>query len=277
MPSAAQCSLESQPPHTPDDFLACAGLPNPGDKNDALFTSLLLGSGAPPASDIRHGWVIIVGISMMRLNRMIFGANNYTGSNPTEDCAQVDVGQGLNAGQLALSSASQALGLTATGIQAATGSSLGAVSAAGGLLGGVASAIPIAGAIISVFTSIWSLFEINAHRVQAEKDLLCNISGTYNAMAEQIETTLKNGDLTADQATQLLANVGGQLINRMRGFVAYKYGDAEWGYSIILTALVAYNAKVVYPSLSTGIAGLSKNTLLYLGGGLVLAKLLGVF
>jgi len=101
-------------------------------------------------------------------------------------------------------------------------------------------------------------------------------------MAAQIESSLQAGQITPLQAAQLLANTGGALIQRMRTFVAYKPGDGPWGYDIILRAMVAYNANEVYPAMGGGfgqlgsIVGVPTKTLFYIGGGLILAKLLGV-
>jgi hypothetical protein len=242
-------------------FIACEG----GTIQDAATDSgTLLGFAASAGCPSSGGetWPAPLAVACMRARKMLYKCSTGTVSGAGTNLDLSLAKTGLVAGEKALASA--------------------------GVLSGMAT-MGIGTAVTLVITGLTDLIQHHAQAVANEQKTICAVCNAFNQFETQIESELAAGTITVTQAIALLTQAVNQLSPSLTSLSGGKL-DALWGYNLAMQAYALYLQKVVYPVLapspataiselsgSTSVAGVPvPNYALWIGGGLILAKLLGV-
>lgn len=233
-----------------DTLLACQGLTPLYTEADVANYATRTGEGPNGA----NAYVYYFVVSCLRVNRQI------RPDIPEGPCSKLTPG-GHN---LALSIGGK-VGAVSVGAGASTAASLG--------LAGLSFGLSLVGLAIGPLVSFFQGLSGAPSARELQTD--CAVANTYNGFADQIETALRQGKLSLDDAVTSLQSIHQQLDSTLASLEGYNKPDwAPYSHRKANDALFLFNQEVVYPSLAPGI--LSK-TALILGGGLVAAKVGGLF
>lgn len=233
-----------------DTLIACMGL-------QPLYTETQVASYADRVGPGGPAYVRWFVLSNLRVNRMI------RPNIPEGPCG--NFAQPGNTLGVATSAGSAALGIGNAVVNAISAT---ADAVPGGQLIGIAiSAVQLIGGFIKSLTGAPS---------QKELQVDCAVVNAYNQFASAMEQALASGKIQLQDALSQLNAVCGQLDGQLQTLAGYNQVDfAPYSHAKALAALKLFNTEVVYPAMAQGSFGSSG--LLWVGGGAVAAKLLGVF
>lgn len=197
----------------PTQYVVCAG-----DSIRIIAPQSVMTQYAAAAGARSSDWTMCVTMAFLAARRMEYWKNS------PGDCG--------SATRLQLSSSSQAIGIAGKG--------LGAVAAV--------DPEPLSKGILSGVAAIFGGF--TAHHAQAvntEQATACNVSLSFNYVVGSLEPAVASGQLTAVQASAILAQAYGQLVPQLQAIS--KQCNLACGHLIAMSALKNFFDDVVFPAL----------------------------
>jgi hypothetical protein len=216
------------------------------ENDSTLIESYVDRVGAPRASD----WIPLAIQYVLRARRMYTAKKAYSGE--FGDCGNntsIGLGVAPEIGKIDSIAGAAVAGVATVGGLATSGIGAGAAFAAT-----TAGAVTAAAGIITAGIGLVALpfiliFEHHAQAVAKEQHTLCDVVIAYDQFADQIEPLIQSGQITLQNAVQLLEQVQQQLQGALAGISqgSGKDCNAGCGFGYILNALVLYNIEVLYP------------------------------
>jgi len=257
-----QCGCHGQYFTDPIQLAACEGWPV---LDSVTPDSVLMGyaaSGGCPSSG-SETWPVTLAAAMMRANRAMYSKVS------AQDCGSSTIsgaGTDLTIGMINKSvTAVNTLAVAAIGV-------------------------PIVGPLIGLaITGVEDIIKHHAQAVANEQRTICATVNAFNQFEAQLESKIASGGITLENAIALCNQAVTQITSALNSISNGKH-DAPWGWALAIGSLGLYLQAMVYPTLvpapatvaselsgSTSVAGVAvPNYALWIGGGLILAKLLGV-
>ncbi len=212
-----------------------------------------------------NNWIRCLAIICLRANRLLYQKKT------ADDCGTATIPQLTGAGK----AASVATSIASTAL---------------GPLGGI-----LAGAGQSSGLGLLSIFTHHAQAVATEQGTICDVSLNWAGFAQAVEQALQQSQIGLQDAITKLDQLHKSLTSELATVSNPVQKNAGYGYTKALDALTLFNKEAVYPSLVPGVvASLLGSTAvgkavssmtssktgtgaLVIGGGVVAAKVLGVF